>query len=141
MPTYKTSRWTSLLDEIIPTLLDPNSWTYRRLILVTNQVVHPLNFAKKNCRQNQRQKKLSRFFVEAFSFRAGGFFQNNSSILPAFIELLGSLRRKTRGVFGVVLELGFFWSQVTVVSLGSGVEYSHRWGGGPNLPDEFGEMG
>ena len=48
-------------------------------------------------------------FFEAFSFRAGGFFQNNSSILPAFIEFLGILGRKTRRVFGVVL------GQVTVV--------------------------
>ena len=91
-------------------------------------MVHPLNFAEKPTKNNA--KKSYPFFVEAFSFRAGGFFQNNSSILPAFIEFLGSLGRKTRGVFWVVLELG----QVTVVSLGSGV-VGHRWGEeSQNLP-------
>ena len=108
MPTYKTSRWTSLLDEIIATLLDSKFLDISQTLLVANQVAHPLNFAEK-LPTKPTPKKVIRFFVEAFSFRAGGFFQNNSSILPAFIELLGILGRKTREVFGVVLEFCLFW--------------------------------
>lgn len=103
MPTYKTSRWTSLLDEIIPTLLDPKFLDISQTLLVANQVAHPLNFAEK-LPTKPTPKKVIRFFVEAFSFRAGGFFQNNSSILPAFIEP-GEV---SEGKLGEFLEL--FWS-------------------------------
>jgi len=79
--------------------------------LVANQVVHPLNNRKTADKTNA---KSYRFFVEAFSFRAGGFFQNNSSILPAFIEP-GEVSEGKLGEFLSCFGVLFVLGQVTVV--------------------------
>ncbi len=98
VPTYKQMDiFARLLDEIIPTLLDPKFLDISQFFVGRYQVkwcIHPFlrHLSEKNAKRSAK--------FEAFSFRVGGFFQNNSSILPAFIEpgILGTTRFELDGV-------------------------------------------